>query len=247
MFKRLFGKKQPDLPPFDLSTFATDLHSHLIPGIDDGVKTLRESIEIIKQMKTLGFKKLITTPHIKQGKFPNSEKDILDGYESVKNELQKQNIDIKLDVGAEYYYDEYFIDKLRNKELLSFSQNHVLFEFSSVNEPFGLNQIVNEAQNAGYKLVLAHPERYMYYSNNLEKYSYLRDIGLLFQINLNSLTKYYGNKAQKASKYLVDNGLVDFIGSDIHNINQLNILEDFIKTSTLNKMHMKNKIRNSYL
>ena len=238
-----FKKKDLTLPDF----YITDLHSHLIPGIDDGVKTLQESIEIIKQMKTLGFKKLITTPHIKQGKFPNTEKGILDSYESLKNELQKQNIDIKLDIGAEYYYDEYFVDKLRNKELLTFSQNYVLFEFSSMHEPFGLEKIVNEAQNAGYKLVLAHPERYQYYSNNLEKYSYLKDIGLLFQINLNSLTQYYGKKAQKASKYLVNKGLVDFIGSDIHNINQLNMLEDFIKTSTLNKMHVKNKIKNSYL
>lgn len=236
-------KKDIVLPDF----YTTDLHSHLIPGIDDGVKTLEESIEIIKQMKVLGFKKLITTPHIMKHKFPNNKKTILKGFEVVKEELVKQNIDIELDIGAEYYYDEYFIEQVRKRKLLTFSGNHVLFEFSSINKPFGLEQIVYELLNAGYKPILAHPERYMYFSNDFEKYHALKEMGLLFQVNINSLNKYYGKRAQKAANYLQEHGLIDFIGSDVHNIKHFDCLKSFLNTSKFQKINLKNQIKNSLI
>ena len=201
---------------FNLEDFyTTDIHSHLIPAIDDGVKSLEESIEIIKNMKSLGYKKIISTSHIMSHKYPNNKDNIKEGCELVKNELIKQNIDIEFDVAAEYYFDEYFIEKIREKDLLTLGDNYVLFELSYTSTPFGLEQVVFELLQNGYKPILAHPERYTYYSNSLEKYTSLKDLGLHFQINLNSLHKFYGMKPKIAAEYLVNNGLVDFVGSDI--------------------------------
>lgn len=131
LFQSLSKKQNPNLNYF----YTTDLHSHLIPNIDDGVKTLEESISIIKNLKELGYQKLITTPHIMSHKFPNTKDTILKGLEEVKIELEKQNIDIIIEAAAEYYYDEYFIELIRKKDLLTFGDNHILFELSYTANP----------------------------------------------------------------------------------------------------------------
>ena len=238
-----FKKKDFNLEDF----YTTDLHSHLIPAIDDGVKSLDESIEIIKNMKALGYKKIITTPHIMSHRFPNRKDNILPGCELVKNELSKQNIDIELQAAAEYYFDEYFIEKIREKDLLTFGDNYVLFELSYTSTPFGLEQIVFELLQSGYKPILAHPERYTYYSSSLEKYAGLKDMGLLFQINLNSLHKFYGAKPKLAAEYLVNNGLVDFVRSDIHAMKYFDSLKSFMQSGKLSDVFEKNQIKNSFI
>lgn len=243
-FIKSFSKKQ-NLP---LEYFyTTDLHSHLIPNIDDGVKTLEESISIIKNLKELGFKKLITTPHIMSHRFPNTKDTILSGLAEVKRELEKQNIDIVIEAAAEYYYDEYFIELIRKKDLLTFGNNYVLFELSYTSNPFGLEQVVFELLNNGYKPILAHPERYIHYSHSLEKYHTLKDLGLLFQINLNSLGKFYGKNPKIAAEYLVENSLVDFVGSDIHSMRYFDSLKEFVESGKLEELFEKNQIRNNIL
>jgi tyrosine-protein phosphatase YwqE len=239
-----FSKKQ-NLP---LNYFyTTDIHSHLIPDIDDGVKTLEESISIIKNLKELGYQKLITTPHIMSHRFPNTKETILSGLEKVKIELKKQNIDIIIEAAAEYYYDEYFIELIRKKDLLTFGDNHILFELSYTANPFGLEQVVYELLNYGYKPILAHPERYTYYSQSLEKYHNLKDLGLLFQINLNSLNKFYGKNPKIAAEYLVENSLVDFVGSDIHSMRYFDSLNDYIQMGKLEEVFEKNQIKNNFI
>ena len=246
MLSTLFNKFKKT--NFKLNDFYhTDLHSHLIPGIDDGVKTMEESISIIKEMKDLGYTKLITTPHIMMHRFPNSKDIIFPIYEDLKEELIKQNIDIKLDVAAEYYYDEFFAQSVRDKSLLTFGDNYVLFEFSYTTKPFALEQTVYELLNAGYKPILAHPERYTHFSSDLEKYNFLKEQGLLFQINLNSLHNFYGKKPMKAAEYLVDHHLVDFVGSDIHSMKYFDSLKDFSKTSKLKEVFEKNQIKNDFI
>ena len=239
-----FSKKQ-NLP---LNYFyTTDIHSHLIPDIDDGVKTLEESISIIRNLKELGYQKLITTPHIMSHRFPNTKETILSGLEKVKMELKKQNIDIIIEAAAEYYYDEYFIELIRKKDLLTFGDNHILFELSYTANPFGLEQVVYELLNYGYKPILAHPERYTYYSQSLEKYHNLKDLGLLFQINLNSLNKFYGKNPKIAAEYLVENSLVDFVGSDIHSMRYFDSLNDYIQMGKLEEVFEKNQIKNNFI
>ncbi len=242
LFKN-FKKKDFNLEDF----YTTDIHSHLIPAIDDGVKSLEESIGIIKNMQALGYKKIITTPHIMSHRYPNTKETILEGCELLRAELLKQNIDIEISAAAEYFFDEHFIKEIRAKNLLTFGDNYVLFELSYTSTPFGLEQVVFELLQNGYKPILAHPERYTYYSNSLEKYISLKELGLLFQINLNSLHKFYGSKPKIAAEYLVNNHLVDFVGSDIHSMRYFDSLKSFMQTGKLSEVFEKNQIKNSFI
>lgn len=238
-----FKKTDNKLPDF----YTTDLHSHLIPEIDDGSKSMTQSIEMIKELKNLGFKKLITTPHTMSHRFPNSKNDILRSFELLKEEVSKQNIDICLEVASEYYYDEHFFELIKNKELLTFGDSYILFELSYTTPVFGIEQTIYELLKAGYKPVLAHPERYTYFSQNLEKYNQIKEAGLSFQINVNSTNNFYGKKAKKAVEYLINNGLVDFVGSDTHRPNYVDALKDSINSKIFRKIEEKNEIKNIYL
>ena len=240
---KTFSNKQKKVPDF----YTTDLHSHLIPNIDDGSKSMTQSIEMIKELKNLGFKKLITTPHTMSHRFPNTKDDILRNFDLLKEEVEKQNIDICLEVASEYYYDEHFMELIKNKELLTFGDNYVLFELSYTTPVFGIEQTIYELLKAGYKPVLAHPERYTYFSQNLEKYNQIKEAGLSFQINVNSTNNFYGKNAKKAVEYLINNGLVDFVGSDTHRPNYVDALKESINSKIFRKIEEKNEIKNIYL
>lgn len=242
-----FKKSNKKLSNSITDYYSTDLHSHLIPGIDDGVKTLEESISIIKRLQSLGYKKLITTPHIMAHRFPNTKEIILNGLEIVKQELKNQNIDIELEAAAEYYYDENFLNLIEKEDLMTFGDNYVLFELSYTQKPFGIEQTVFNLLTKGYKPILAHPERYSYYHENLQKLHKLKDAGLRLQLNLNSLVGFYGKKPKKTGQYLVDNALIDFIGSDTHGMNYVDSFSEAIYTENAHDIFEKNRIKNSYL
>ena len=241
LFSSFFDKKEKRKPEY----FEVDLHSHLIPGIDDGVKTLEESISIIKGLKDLGFKKIITTPHIMSHRFPNTKEIILDGCEKVKEELSRQNIDIKLEASAEYYFDEHFLELIEKDDLLHFGkEKYVLFELSYTSKPFGLEQTIFNLLSKGYRPILAHPERYSFFNSNFSKYDKLKNSGVRFQINLNSLVGFYGKKPKAAAKYLSDNALVDFVGSDIHSQRYLDSFSKAVFDKQTHELFEKNNIKN---
>ncbi|MEA1914780.1 MAG: CpsB/CapC family capsule biosynthesis tyrosine phosphatase [Campylobacterota bacterium] len=223
-----------------------DVHSHLIPAIDDGSQSLTQSIEIIEYLHNLGFKKLITTPHIMSHRFANTQQNILKGYEVLKAELIKREIDILLEVGAEYYYDEHFLDLIDKNEIMTFSDNYMLFELSYHNKPFGLEQTVHKLLESGYKPILAHPERYTYY-NTKEHYHQLKDMGLMFQINAISTQGFYGKNVQKSVENIIDLGLVDFIGSDIHAMKYADSFATALRHKIYLKIMQNNPIKNDYL
>lgn len=246
MLKKLAGKlKFTSNKKFSLS-HTTDIHSHLIPGIDDGSKSLEQSIDILRNMSSLGFKKVITTPHIMSHRFPNSKENILLDYAKVQRELVKQNIDIDLQVAAEYYYDEHFIELIENEELMTFGDNYVLFELSYTVKPFILDQTVYKLQEAGYKPVLAHPERYTYYSTQ-SHYSALKEMGLYFQINAISTQNFYGKKAKQAVEKIISLGMVDFIGSDIHSQKYFDSFSFALRSKLYKKLMKNNPIKNDFL
>ena len=195
--------------------FTTDLHSHLIPFIDDGAKSLEETLDLLKQYREIGIKKLITTPHIMSHRYLNTKEGILEAHNQLISVLQQHNIDIDLQVAAEYYYDEHFFDLIQSNELLSFSDNYILFELSYYTAPIGLENIVSQLLDKGYKPILAHPERYRFYSTK-EHYHRLKDMGLLLQINAISYAGFYGKNVQKSVELILKEGLVDFVGSDVH-------------------------------
>lgn len=247
-FSNLFSKKKPT----NYEHHLVDLHSHLIPEIDDGVKTLEESISIIKGMKELGFEKLITTPHIMSHRFPNTSDIIKKGFEVVQEAIIRQNINIELEYASEYYFDEHFLELIRKKDILTFGDNYVLFELpysphKNTIPPLGLENTIFELQSAGYRPVLAHPERYNYYTTRMDKLLKLKEQALLFQMNVNSFGGFYGKKAKENALKLVSEGVIDFVGSDTHNYKYVNCFKKTISDKNFNKIFSNNRIKNSFL
>jgi protein-tyrosine phosphatase len=211
--------------PFDLSKLGVDMHSHLIPGIDDGAPTMEHSIAMLNKFAQLGYRKVITTPHILGEVHPNTPEIILSGLEEVRKELQKLNINIEIDAAAEYYCDETLLPKIKAKNILSFGNNYVLMEFSMLHASQYEAQALFELQVAGYIPILAHFERYPYYHGNFEKVEELRARNIKIQVNLGSLTGHYGPGVRKMAEELIKKGLVDFLGSDCHRMEHLLMIE----------------------
>jgi protein-tyrosine phosphatase len=200
----------------------TDIHSHLLAGLDDGVKSFNEAEEVIRVFQDMGYTKLITTPHIMSDYYKNNSATILKGLDEVRNYLVGK-MNIRMEAAAEYYLDEELIRRTESPEqLLTFGQRYLLFETNFISEPLHLKEFIFKATSSGYKPVLAHPERYQYMT--LKKAEDLRDRGVLFQVNSLSLIGYYSLPVQRIAYKLIDQGWVDFLGSDCHTPEQARIL-----------------------
>lgn len=216
---KILGKKEVSVSLEDYSSLAVDFHSHLIPGIDDGVKTVEESVQVVESLIQLGFKKIITTPHVVTDGYNNSNETILQGRDLVREALAKKNISISFDASAEYYVDETLLPKIKAKSLLPLFKNYVLIELSYVQPPLSVISYIYELKTHGYNVILAHPERYpFYYRKDVSAYEEIRDLGVFFQMNLGSLCGVYGKGAQQAAEMLVDAEMIDFVATDIHNM-----------------------------
>ena len=222
----LFFKKKPiPLNEFFPKGFV-DIHSHLLPGIDDGAKDLNASIKLITKMSSYGIQNIITTPHVLGDLYPNSSSLIKQKLEDVKKELATRGItDIKVHAAAEYMIDEQFSELLKANDILTLKDNFILVEMSYLAAPFNLFEVLFEIQLKGYKPILAHPERYHFYHTDFEKYYQLKRAGCLFQLNLLSLTPHYGKNVQKISFKLLQEGLYDFVGTDTHRTDHLETLK----------------------
>ncbi len=208
-----------------LPILLTDVHSHLLPGIDDGARDLNESMSMIEEFYEMGYRKLITTPHIMQDYYPNTPELIRQKLDETRGELVKRKIDITLEAAAEYYLDEFFLDKLKNKqELMTFHDNHLLFEMSFMSESPFLKEAVFLLRSSGKIPVLAHVERYSYYFKNFQDIEDLLERGCFLQININSLGGYYGKPSQLLAQRLIDKEMVHLLGSDCHNSQHLEII-----------------------
>jgi len=235
-------KKKPLANPL-----VVDIHSHLIPAIDDGSKSMDNSIELILALKELGYKKLITTPHTSD-MFPNTTEIILKGYNRLTEELNKREIDITIEVASEYYADEHFEKLLDDGDILSFGdKNYLLFELSYFTPPHDLEDLVYEIKRKGYTPILAHPERYLYLHDSLDRYRDIKDMGLLFQLNINSISGFYNKSIQKVAEGLIHNSMVDFLGSDTHHMTHIKNLKKGFKQSLYKKVFKSNKILNNTL
>jgi tyrosine-protein phosphatase YwqE len=237
LFGKLFGGKEEALAPFDLSVFKADMHSHLIPGIDDGSKSMDESIAMLAKFESLGYKKVITTPHIMSDYFKNTPEIILAGLENVQKTAAELNLSIEVEAAAEYYFDETLLDRLAKKEkLLTFGDNYVLFEFSFHSEPNHIEKLFFEFLTQGYKPVLAHFERYAFLFGALDKAAEWREKGINIQMNFNSLGGHYGPEVKKQAQALVDNKLIDFVATDCHRMDHLMILEESLTKPYFHKL-----------
>jgi protein-tyrosine phosphatase len=238
----LFFKKRIPLTDFFTDSFV-DIHSHLLPGIDDGAKDMGTSIALILKMASYGIKNLITTPHILGDVYPNTPEIIKSKLKEVKDELLKRNITgINIDAAAEYMMDEQFSAMIENdEEILTLKDNLVLVEMSYFSAPINLYELLFKIQLKGYKPVLAHPERYNFYHTDFKSYYKLKQAGCLFQLNLLSLTDQYDKGVQKTSEKLLKENLYDFVGTDTHHQNHLELLPKIGTKKTLEKIkHLLN-------
>lgn len=219
-----FFKKKSQKP---VDRLRTDVHSHLLPGLDDGVESYEEALKIIKGFSDLGYQKLITTPHIMQDFYNNSEDDIRLKILELNSKITHAGLSIDVVAGAEYYLDDFLFAKVReNHNLLTFGDNYLLFETSFTNEPLYLKEFIFEAKSRGINPVMAHPERYVYIHGNFDFITDLIDRGVLMQVNINSFVGYYSKDVKKTAEKLVDEGLVHMLGSDCHNMRHFEVLQD---------------------
>ena len=225
-----FFSKQSTIP----TALVTDMHSHLIPGIDDGVKTLTEAVDVLHHLLDLGYKKFITTPHIMSDYFGNTAESVRAAYEHFLPQLRERGYQVPLECAAEYYLDDtVFTAVTRKEKLLTFGTNHLLFETNVISEPLHLNEFIFALTLQGYKPILAHPERYQYMT--LEKAEDLRNRGVLLQINLLSLIGYYGPPIQRRAEKLITNREIDMLGSDCHNLDHAHVLRKVFRTTAYRK------------
>ena len=198
-----------------------DIHSHLLPGIDDGARTFADSLRLTKALQSFGITQIITTPHIIQHVWDNSQEDIEALSTITKSNLETENILIPFKAAAEYLMDDQFVRLFQSKNLLTLKDNYVLVEMSYINAPIQLYTILFDLQVAGYTPILAHPERYLFYQNNFDEYKKLKRAGCLFQLNLLSVVGYYGAQINKTAEKLLSQGLYDYVGSDVHHDNHI--------------------------
>ena len=219
-----------------MTTLVVDMHSHILPAIDDGADSLVISLAMIATCQQLGYRKLIMTPHIMGDFYRNTPALIREKLTLVQAAVKEKEWEIELDCAAEYYLDEWFIDKLKGEEpLLSFGDKYVLVETSYINEALNFKEVIFALQAAGYNPVLAHPERYTYLYDRFDELVKIAELGVLFQININSLTGYYSDMARKVAEKLIDLKLVHMLGSDAHHNRHLQTLSKAAATPYFKK------------
>jgi len=220
----------------------------LLPGIDDGSPDTETSVQLIKGLKDLGYKKLVTTPHILWDVYKNTRDVIQQNLELLRNKLIEEKIEIDLEAAAEYFIDDHLQELLDKKEpLLFFGNKMVLVEFSMMSRPFDFKKILFDMQMQGYQPVLAHPERYLYLERSQNTYDELKAAGYLFQMNILSLSGYYGNAVMKLARHLAENKYYDLIGTDLHHFAHLQALQHPSNSSLLQQIFESEKILNRTL
>ncbi len=224
------------------------MHSHLLPGIDDGAEDITHSLELIKGMSDLGYRKLITTPHVMWDMYKNTHEIIREKLAEVKQAVKDAGIDVEIHAAAEYFLDEHVEELLRNKEpLLTIKDNMVLTEFSLAFPSMNIKEILFEMEMQGYQPIIAHPERYVYLEKNKDFYRELKDVGCLFQLNILSLGGHYGRSVTELAYHLVKNNYYNFLGTDLHHAGHLEGLRGIEIPDTVKKLLESGQILNPTL
>lgn len=249
MFESLFRKQRNvSTNGIPKNTLTVDVHSHILPSIDDGAENLDIAIEMLRELKKLGYQKVITTPHVMRGYYNNSVEEIKEALTLVREAIIENQIDIEIEAAAEYYLDELFLNKIENGEqFLTFDseKKYLLFETSFIGYPPFLMETVTKLKIQGYTPVLAHPERYTYLQRDLETLYRLHNLGVLFQVNINSLTGFYSKQAQAFAEWMIERNIVSFLGSDCHNLAQLENLKTAMKLPHYQTAIKQNLLNNS--
>ncbi|MDO4320716.1 MAG: hypothetical protein Q4C34_09090 [Bacteroidales bacterium] len=208
--------------------FGTDIHCHILPGIDDGSPDVKTSVELVGRMIPWGIGRIIASPHVTYGTFPNTPEIADAAMHELHDALQNVPDAPVISHSAENRIDELFMQNLENNTLMTLPDNYLLIENSFIQEPWNLDQMVFDLLVKGYKPIMAHPERYAYYYGKKDRYKDLHNAGLLFQINLLSLAGAYGVAEKKIAEYLIDESLVDFVGTDLHRVRHADAIDSYL-------------------
>jgi protein-tyrosine phosphatase len=245
LFKKREEKREKREPAINYSGIAVDMHSHILPGIDDGAQNVEESLFLIGKMINAGIKKIIATPHIMIDFYRNTPETINGALEILRAELKQRNIDIEVEAAAEHYFDETFEKRVADKKVMTMGDNYVLFEYPFICAPQNAFQVVQLMVKLGYKPILAHPERYTYMS--VEEMANLRAWGCNIQLNTISLTGYYGKGIKQKAESMVDADIVDFISSDMHHPKHAAAFKDALNSPYVERLLSDYPLKNIML
>lgn len=231
----------------NLEWLGIDIHSHLLPGIDDGAPNLATSINYIKQLTDLGLHSFICTPHIFKEIYPNNNSSITSALQSVKNELVNHNINVDIAAAAEYMMDTDFLGILKTEVIMTLPNKYILIEMSYAAKNNQIEQYIFELNIKGFKPILAHPERYKYYHNSFKDYQRFKDLGCLLQLNVLSVTGYYGKDVRETALKLIKGNYIDLVGTDLHHQKHLDALTTFTRSGQLSQLLKHKEILNKKL
>jgi tyrosine-protein phosphatase YwqE len=248
LFSRILQKKELIIEPIDLSFLRNDIHSHLIPGIDDGSPDMETTIMLLKKFIDLGYKKVITTPHVMSDYYKNTPEIILSSLDKVKTEIKKNNLSIEIEAAAEYNLEPEFEDLLEKNNLLTFGpEKYLLFELSFFDEPPRLNDIIWKMREKGVSPVLAHVERYAYWHKDYDKIEEMINRGVKLQLNIGSVTGAYGPEVKKVADRLIKDKVIDFVGSDCHHQQHLEMIKHASRLPIFHSLVQQEQILNKLL
>lgn len=235
---------KPSSRKFNLRWMDVDMHSHILPELDDGSKSVEQSVTLLDELMNLGLTKFYFTPHVFQEVYPNTPARIKHAFEQVDRHIALQG-----GYAAEYMVDSCFDQQLAqdNVNLLALPGKHVLIEMSYMQESRSIEKNIFELQTLGYKPILAHPERYVFYHRSTESIERMRDLGCLLQLNLLSLTGYYGKNEKQAASRLIEKRLIDLVGTDVHHERHVNVIKRALTTQDLSACLKRCSIKNQAL
>jgi tyrosine-protein phosphatase YwqE len=239
----LFTKKEPNI----LKYLNADVHTHLLPGVDDGVRDFETALSCINEMKRNGINKIYITPHFQTHRFKNDEDDIKYRFDELQKQLGEYVSDIELQLAGEYLIDSGFEERLKTKNLLAINDKYLLVEFSFNQSMLGMEELFFDIQMKGYEVILAHPERYHYLNQDSKLLNNLKEQGVYFQSNIMSFGGFYGSESMKRAYQYVDKGWINFLGTDIHGKKYRDALVDVCKKSKFQKLLKKNTFLNNQL
>lgn len=240
VFDFLFKRKKAELPVH------TDIHCHIVPGVDDGSPDAATSGELLERMSAMGFKRIFASPHVTQDTFENTPATLAEPMEQLRAEVDRRGLDIELHRHAEYRLDDFFLRQREAGNLTPMPGDFILVENSFGQEPYDMDTVIFDLKMDGLNPILAHPERYIYYAKgNPGRYRDLHDSGLMFQINLLSLAGRYGRTIRAVALELLEQGMVDFIGTDIHRESHVKLIEEYLDSRTFrHDLKLMTKLKN---
>ncbi len=216
--------------------YNTDIHCHILPGVDHGSRSIEDSLDMLQAEMEMGVNRVILTSHVTAVTFENTRESLMDAFLKLQDAVTDAGLDIQLFLSAEYRMDEYFDKEYAADHLIPMPGNHILLENSFQQELMNLDDLLFDMQVKGYKTILAHPERYPYYSRRRKRYEQLHNAGAKFQVNILSFTGYFGEEARESALWFVRDGMIDYLGSDMHNVKHAHIIMDYIKSKEWRKL-----------